>query len=181
MLVALAVVALCYCGGKYCPKVLSSNKEVVLGVLVGMALCSFAGLRMEGFDVMTSDGATEFQSTCCNFVDGTIRNPDSLGMDPQCNENRDENRAIKEGLCSQASRNREYKGGGRSESPISGPPGNLLFKQDCCEPNSPPFSLEAGSDSDYCFQYAFDKSVTEFTEIRDLYNATSMYMNMCSS
>ena len=51
MLVVLAVVALCYCGGKYCPKVLSSNKEVVLGVLVGMALCSFAGLRMEGFMV----------------------------------------------------------------------------------------------------------------------------------
>ena len=51
MLVALAVVAFCYCGGKYCPKVLSSNKELVLGVLVGMALCSFAGLRMEGLSV----------------------------------------------------------------------------------------------------------------------------------
>ena len=50
MLVALAVVALCYCGGKYCPKVLSSNKELVLGVLVGMALCSFAGLRLEGYE-----------------------------------------------------------------------------------------------------------------------------------
>ena len=48
MLVALAVVALCYCGGKYCPKVLSSNKEMLLGVLVGMALCSFAGLKLEG-------------------------------------------------------------------------------------------------------------------------------------
>ena len=50
MLVALAVVALCYCGGKYCPKVLSSNKELVLGVLVGMALCSFAGLRIQGLE-----------------------------------------------------------------------------------------------------------------------------------
>ena len=50
MLVVLAVVALCYCGGKYCPKVLSSNKELVLGVLVGMALCSFAGLRLEGLE-----------------------------------------------------------------------------------------------------------------------------------
>jgi len=49
MLVALAVVALCYCGSKYCPKVLSSNKELVLGVIVGMALCSFAGLRLEGY------------------------------------------------------------------------------------------------------------------------------------
>ena len=50
MLVALAVVLLCYCGGKYCPKVLSSNKELVLGVLVGMALSSFAGLRLEGLE-----------------------------------------------------------------------------------------------------------------------------------
>ena len=50
MLVALAVVGLCYCGGKYCPKVLSSNKEMLLGVLVGMALCSFAGLKLEGLD-----------------------------------------------------------------------------------------------------------------------------------
>jgi hypothetical protein len=51
MLVALAVVALCYCGGKYCPKVLSGKKEMLLGVLVGMALCSFAGLKLEGFMV----------------------------------------------------------------------------------------------------------------------------------
>ena len=51
MLVVLAVVALCYFGGGiYCPKVLSSNKEMLLGVLVGLALCSFAGLRLEGFE-----------------------------------------------------------------------------------------------------------------------------------
>jgi hypothetical protein len=50
MLVVIAVVALCYCGGKYCPKILSSNKEMLLGVLVGIALCSFAGLRLEGFE-----------------------------------------------------------------------------------------------------------------------------------
>ena len=49
MLVALAVVVFCYCGGKYCPSVLKQNKEVVLGVLVGMALCLFAGLKLEGF------------------------------------------------------------------------------------------------------------------------------------
>ena len=52
MLVALAVVVFCYCGGKYCPSVLKQNKEVVLGVLVGMALCSFGGLKLEGFEVL---------------------------------------------------------------------------------------------------------------------------------
>ena len=48
ILVALAVVAFCYCGGKYCPSVLKQNKEVVLGVLIGLALCSFGGLKLEG-------------------------------------------------------------------------------------------------------------------------------------
>tara|TARA_B100000900_G_scaffold387256_1_gene378322 strand:- start:691 stop:1062 length:372 start_codon:yes stop_codon:yes gene_type:complete len=50
MLVALAVVVLCYCGGRFCPSVLKQNKELVLGVLVGMALCSFTGLRLEGIE-----------------------------------------------------------------------------------------------------------------------------------
>ena len=61
MLVVLAVVALCYCGGNYCPKVLSSNKEMLLGVLVGMALCSFMDLKLEGFDSSTwvSNGCCE--------------------------------------------------------------------------------------------------------------------------
>ena len=56
MLVVLGVVALCYCGGKYCPKVLKQNKEMLLGVFVGMALCSFADLRLEGLQV---------NSDCC--------------------------------------------------------------------------------------------------------------------
>ena len=140
MLVALAVVALCYCGGKYCPKVLSSNKEVVLGVLVGMALCSFAGLRLEGFDVMTPDGATEFQSKCCDFVNDTIRNPDSLLTEyvyPECNDNRNENQAVKQALCSQASTNRKYKD-------LTGSPGKARFKQNCCGENSVPFSINHG-------------------------------------
>jgi len=64
MLVALAVVAFCYCGGKYCPSVLKQNKEMLLGVLVGMALCSFADLRMEGFDDIQL--AAWKSNDCCN-------------------------------------------------------------------------------------------------------------------
>lgn len=67
MLVALVVVLLCYCGGNYCPKVLKENKELVLGVLVGMALCSFAGLRLEGFMVTPE---------CCR---GGVASKDSSG------------------------------------------------------------------------------------------------------
>ena len=48
MLLVIALVALCYCGGKLCPAVLRQNKEMLLGVAVGMALCSFMDLRMEG-------------------------------------------------------------------------------------------------------------------------------------
>tara|TARA_B110000902_G_C13791372_1_gene392221 strand:+ start:26 stop:496 length:471 start_codon:yes stop_codon:yes gene_type:complete len=48
MLVLVALVALCYFGGNKCPKALKDNKEMLLGVLVGLALCSFMGLRLEG-------------------------------------------------------------------------------------------------------------------------------------
>ena len=54
MLVVVALVALCYCGGKYCPSILRQNKEMLLGVVVGMALCSFMGLRLEGMTGMAS-------------------------------------------------------------------------------------------------------------------------------
>ena len=49
LIVALAVVGFCYFGGNKCPKVLKDNKEMLLGVLVGLALCSFMGVRLEGF------------------------------------------------------------------------------------------------------------------------------------
>ena len=49
MLVVVALVALCYFGGNYCPTVLRQNKEMLLGVAVGLVLCSFMGLRLEGW------------------------------------------------------------------------------------------------------------------------------------
>jgi len=48
MLLVVALVALCYFGGNYCPAVLRQNKEMLIGVVVGMSLCSFMGLRLEG-------------------------------------------------------------------------------------------------------------------------------------
>ena len=51
MLVVVALVALCYFGGNKCPKVLKDNKEMLLGVAAGLVLCSFFGMRLEGFDV----------------------------------------------------------------------------------------------------------------------------------
>jgi hypothetical protein len=54
MLVVVALVALCYCGGKYCPSILRQNKEMLLGVVVGIALCSFMDMRLEGMTGMAS-------------------------------------------------------------------------------------------------------------------------------
>ena len=48
-LLVVVVVAFCYFGGKYCPSVLKKNKEMLLGVAGGLVLCSFFGLRLEGW------------------------------------------------------------------------------------------------------------------------------------
>jgi hypothetical protein len=58
MLVVVALVALCYFGGKFCPSVLRQNKEMLLGVAVGLALCSFFDMRLEGF-VSPADCASQ--------------------------------------------------------------------------------------------------------------------------
>jgi hypothetical protein len=48
MLLVLVLVAFCYFGGKYCPSVLKQNKEMLLGVVIGMAICSFMGVEGYG-------------------------------------------------------------------------------------------------------------------------------------
>ena len=65
MLVALAVVAFCYFGGNNCPSVLRQNKEMLLGVLVGLVLCSFMGMRLEGLIMNTK---------CCENIDHSAEN-----------------------------------------------------------------------------------------------------------
>jgi len=55
MLVVVALVALCYCGGKYCPSILRQNKEMLLGGAVALVLCSFFGMRLEGMQGMPMD------------------------------------------------------------------------------------------------------------------------------
>ena len=47
-LVIVALVAFTYFGGSYVPKVLKSNKQMLLGVVGGLVLCSFFGVRLEG-------------------------------------------------------------------------------------------------------------------------------------
>ena len=45
-LVIVALVAFTYFGGSYVPKVLKSNKQMLLGVVGGLVLCSFFGMRL---------------------------------------------------------------------------------------------------------------------------------------
>jgi len=54
IIIIVALVALCYFGGNYCPSVLKKNKEMLLGVVVGIALCSFMDMRLEGMSTMAS-------------------------------------------------------------------------------------------------------------------------------
>lgn len=48
IIVVVIVVAYCYFGGTNCPSVLRENKEMLLGVFVGLVLCSFMGVKLEG-------------------------------------------------------------------------------------------------------------------------------------
>ena len=45
-LVIVALVAFTYFGGSYVPSVLKSNKQMLLGVVGGLVLCSFFGVRL---------------------------------------------------------------------------------------------------------------------------------------
>jgi hypothetical protein len=48
MIAVIALVAFIYCGGSRVPPVLRQNKDMILGVVGGLVLASFAGLRLEG-------------------------------------------------------------------------------------------------------------------------------------
>jgi len=50
MLVLVVLVLFVYFGGSNVPKVLRDNKEMLLGAAGALVLCSFFGLRMEGFN-----------------------------------------------------------------------------------------------------------------------------------
>ena len=57
MLLVVAAVVFAYYGGNICPKVLKDNKQILLGVLVGLLLGSYFGVRIEGFS--TIDGGDD--------------------------------------------------------------------------------------------------------------------------
>lgn len=96
LIVLVAVVGFCYFGENKCPKVLKDNKEMLLGVLVGLALCSFAGLKLEGLEVSDNDryrcGVLN-GDPCGRLLDINCFVPGTQDIDPkwqgraQCNKN----------------------------------------------------------------------------------------------
>ena len=52
----LVLVVFCYFGGKYCPAVLKKNKQILLGVVGGLVLASFFGLKLEAYGMGGSGG-----------------------------------------------------------------------------------------------------------------------------
>ena len=60
MLSIVAVAVFAYYGGASCPKILKDNKQMLMGVVVGLLLGSFFGVRLEGFaELLDGGGVTE--------------------------------------------------------------------------------------------------------------------------
>ena len=60
-LVIVALVAFTYFGGSYVPKVLKSNKQMLLGVVGGLVLGSFFGVRLVEGNFLTEVAKEEWQ------------------------------------------------------------------------------------------------------------------------
>lgn len=69
MLLVVLFVMFIYFGGSNVPLVLKQNKEMLLGVAGGLVLCSFFGMKLEGFDLQLSnpDHAMKYQVACCEM------------------------------------------------------------------------------------------------------------------
>ena len=48
LLVVIALVLFVHFGGPNVPKILRDNKQLLYGIIIGLVLCSFFGLRVEG-------------------------------------------------------------------------------------------------------------------------------------
>jgi len=74
MLAVIALVAFIYCGGSRVPRVLNQNKDMILGVLGGLVLCSFFGMRLEGISMLDKieeaekDALKSFQNKVASIV-----------------------------------------------------------------------------------------------------------------
>jgi len=86
-LLVIILVVFTYYGGSNVPKVLKDNKELLLGVVGGLVLCSFLGMRLEGLgldgDVCnTLDGRDCYGLHCREVVEDGFDGMKCAGNDP---------------------------------------------------------------------------------------------------
>ena len=75
VILVVALVVFVYFGGKYVPKVLKDNKQIMLGLVGGVVLCSFMCKNVEGFNTET-DGLSQpvvdvIETSCNHFLHTT--------------------------------------------------------------------------------------------------------------
>ena len=63
IILVVALVVFVYFGGKYVPKVLKDNKQIMLGLVGGVVLCSFMCKSVEGFTT-EEDPTGSFEEQC---------------------------------------------------------------------------------------------------------------------
>ena len=69
LIILVVIVGFCYFGKNKCPKVLKDNKEMLLGVLVGLALCSFMSVNLEGINDSDHSECTKYAFPDCPSKD----------------------------------------------------------------------------------------------------------------
>ena len=71
-LLVIILVVFTYYGGSNVPKVLKDNKELLLGVVGGLVLCSFLGMRLEGVENIEKRPRVNYST--CNDNDVRVTN-----------------------------------------------------------------------------------------------------------
>tara|TARA_X000000950_G_C13811412_1_gene617788 strand:- start:654 stop:881 length:228 start_codon:yes stop_codon:yes gene_type:complete len=51
LIVALLLLIVSFYGGSKCPTILRKNKDILLGTVIGLALCSFMNIRLEAMSL----------------------------------------------------------------------------------------------------------------------------------
>ena len=80
----LALVVFAYYGGASCPKMLKDNRQMLLGVVVGLALVSFMGVGIEGYGEysLPSGRTVNITEEWCQRCGGTNVADASYCMEP---------------------------------------------------------------------------------------------------
>ena len=78
LLFSIVLVLFIFYGGKNVPKVMKDNKEILLGIVGGLVLCSFLGMNLEG--VQTGSGGEPETLDCEKCIVRALREPQGSVM-----------------------------------------------------------------------------------------------------